>query len=240
MERRVFIIQGAFTNDELVSANTYGGYYYEFFKGIAGGAYESDEIHYLKQPTEEVLKLKLTEASLDYAIIVFIGHGADDGSQLLKLNEKEIIRPGQYSSGAKKELYVLESCRSKLDETMKVDFTEKIPLFERGGVIREPLTRELARDIYNEHLLNCRDGKVVCFACEDGKEAWNYFFSQKFLEIPFSWHQDSQTHQKVLGIIDLMGVVKSKVPILSNLRSRITQNPQFSGCENFPIAVSKY
>lgn len=162
---------------ELGFDREYAQYYANFFSSTAGGAYESSEINYYEDVSVGNLIAIYKALYFDYAILVLIGHGATQGnSQLFKLNEDEIIKPGQIELNTRKQLTIIESCRTEIDGIFTVDLNDKIPKFAKGGIVRAQLTRQKVRALYDKMIDVAADGIQVCFACSNGQEAKTTIF----------------------------------------------------------------
>lgn len=242
IKRKVFIIKGYSTSEREKSVDEYYvNWYKEFFMKPAGGAYVSEEIVYLSEPNHKLLDKKLNQDKLDYGIIVYIGHGANnDENQIFQLNQNEIIKAGQFILDSEKQIVILESCRVSNQEVFMVDLEDKIPAFEKGGILRDVLTSEQSREIYDSHIKRCEKGIMICYACKLGEEACNFVFSKMFLQHAFDWHLDSTRHCAILPVDELMRLTVPSVVVTVKHKFGINQWPVSSGSTNFPIAVSKF
>lgn len=242
MKRSIYIIKGySKTKDEQSSDEYFVNAYQDFFERNVGGAYDKNEIFIFDQPSSHSLSKEIKKDELDYGIVVFIGHGANqDDNQLFHLNKDEIIRAGQYTLNSKKQLIILESCRVYSKDIFTVDLEDHVPKFKYGGVVRHPLKREIARHVYDSHLARCDDGLMVCYACEKGKEAYNYFFSMILLQIAMDWYLETHRHCSILPIDDLFGRTFFNTMYFSKEKIGIEQKPWRDGCFNFPFAVSRF
>ena len=240
MNRKVVIIKGFSTSDaELDTDRYYAKQYFNFFVSNSGGAYFEEEILYLEDITTKEFHELENLQNFDYLIFVLIGHGAtQNNNQLFQLNENEIIKAGQFETNTKKNLFILEICRTKTDNVYTVDLTQKIPKFEQGGILRKPIGREKARQIYNE-LIN-RSIIIICYACSKNEVAINYYFSFWLIQIAFDWHLENKSNIKVLTISELMSSVSKEVRDFTFKNTGISQNPQVVGNTDFPFSISKF
>ena len=110
INRKVFIIKGHSKSErEKVIDEYYASWYLEFFTSCAGGAYLLEEVKYFSEPTHSLLRKEVEKEKLDYGIIVYIGHGANqDDNQLFQLNVDEVIKPGQFILNSEKQIIVLD------------------------------------------------------------------------------------------------------------------------------------
>jgi len=242
MKRSVYIIKGfSKSPEEQKTDEYYVNAYRVFFNRNAGGAYEEDEIFIFDQPTSENLNEQIRKEKLDYGIVVFIGHGANqDDNQIFQLNKDEIIKAGQYTLNSTKQVIILESCRVYSKDIFTVDLEDHVPKFKYGGVVRHPLKREIARHVYDSHIARCNDGLMVCYACAKGKEAYNYFFSMILLQLAMDWYLETHRHCGILPIDDLFGRTLFNTMYFSKEKIGIEQKPWRDGSFNFPFAVSRY
>ena len=242
MIRRVILVTGHPQDEEDKNAdNFYLNYYYHYFRGNSGGAYDEDEILIYEQPKVSELKSLTTDFKADYAVIVLIGHGATTNEkQAFQINEDEIIKAGQLELDIDKQLIIVESCRNIHDKVFLIDLNDKLPKFKYGGTVRAPINRDKAKELYKERILKCNNGLTVCLACSKDESAWNYYFSFSLIQAGFNWHLSSQNHFQTLGIHSLMEFVKTNVQELTKKEVDEEQNPEIIGIEDFPFSVSKF
>lgn len=242
MIRKILLITGYPQNEQDKNTfNLYLNYYYNYFKGNSGGAYDDEEIIIYEQPKLSELKSLTKSLIANYAIIILIGHGAiANDNQAFKINEAEIIKAGQLELDIEKQLIIVESCRNIRNKIFLIDLNDKLPKFRDGGTMRAPINRDQAKELYNNRIVKCNDGVTVCFACSKGESAWNYYFSLSLLQGAFNWHLSSQNHFEALGICTLMEFVKTNVQKLAKQEINEEQNPEIIGTEDFPFSVSKF
>ncbi|WP_289201824.1 hypothetical protein [Parabacteroides goldsteinii] len=180
----------------------------------------------------------MVEIRVDFAVIVYVGHGAtQDNYQLFQLSENEIIKPGQFVSISEKVLVILESCRCKINGINAIDLTDKIPNFRDGGIVRRKISREESRHRYIGQIKKCHIGLVVCFACSEDEEALDYIFTTELLEHAMNWYSNRENYNPVLSIVDVMKYISIS---LSIFKPDIKQHPVFVGVEQFPFVISRY
>ena len=240
--RNVFIIKGHSRDAaELQTDRYYTDRYERFFTSIAGGAYEAAEIHQLEEPMAADLQQVLTAQALGFAVVVLIGHGAtQQNRQLFQLNQLEIILAGQIETNSPKQLILLESCRSDINQVLAFDLNNTLPKFKYGGMVRAPISRVTARDLYDQQVGACGNGTMACFACTQGESAWNYYFSAFLLGSAFNWHLGPGPHLEILTIADLVNHVSPLVSQEAVQRVGEVQTPELWNTINFPFAVSKF
>jgi len=240
--KNVILIKGySKSDDELVLTKKMFSSYSDFFKSIAGGSYEDYEIITLNEPSVDELKILMDEKKLDFVILVFIGHGAiQEGKQLFQLNLKEIIQAGQLELDVDKQLIIFESCRNNRYSIPTIDLSDKMPNYKKGGVIRIPIKKTIAKKRYEQIVLDCDKGVVVCFACSVDQEAINFYFSKALLEISNKWHLDLRNYNQFLGIKDLMKKTSNQVSDLALRDMGEIQTPNILGDNDFPFVICKY
>ncbi|UZO79271.1 hypothetical protein NBT05_09840 [Aquimarina sp. ERC-38] len=238
MERKVFIITGHPHNDVQTELfKRFSKLYWTFFNDKSGGAYEKEEIIVLNQPTTEDLKSATKNSEKEFGVVVLIGHGATkENNQLFQINENEIIKAGQLDFSFKKQIIILESCRSKISNIETVDLSNKVPTFRDGGTFRNPLSREKSKELYLEQVKNCDNGLVICLACGLNEEASNFIYSSSLLQIGKNWHLSRQNHLQTMKINELMFLTTIEVLAKTNN----TQNPEMIGIREFPFVISKF
>lgn len=240
--RKVFIIKGYSKSDDENEVDTYYvNAYKDFFLSNAGGGYFNSEIEVLMEPTSKYLNLSLEKEKLEFGILVYIGHGANqESNQIFQLNETEIIKAGQFTLNCDKQIIILESCRVKSENILTVDLEDKIPKFEKGGIFRIPLNTEQCREIYNSHIKRCEKGLMICFPCRVGEMAYNFIYSKAMIQNAMDWHLDSSRHCAILPIDELTRLAWPETIIAAKGLFGVQQFPSSDGDMNFPIAVSKF
>lgn len=239
MKRKAVIITGYPNNIyESKHMELFANYYKDFFHSNSGGAFELHEIIQLAQPDSEELKELISEARVEFGIIVLIGHGATKkNNQLFQINESEIIKAGHLNLEFDKKIVILESCRNIVeDDIPTIDLSDQIPSFRDGGTYRKTNDRKRIKNIYVEQIKKCDNGEVICLACNIGEKATNFYFSSSFLQIGHSWSLDYQNHEETLCLNELMFLTQLEVTRLTNR----SQNPEMIGDIKFPIVISKY
>ncbi len=242
IRRKVFIIKGySKTEQERSDDEYFVRAYSEYFQLNAGGAYSSKEVIYISEPSCRNLDKFMRKENLDYAIVVYIGHGGTkDDNQVFQLNSDEIIKPGQFMVKCKKQIIILESCRVIANEIPTIDLSDKIPMFAQGGVVRSPLSQKQSREVYDSHIKRCENGIMVCFACGLGDAAYNFIFSNATLQCSIDWHLDSSRHCAILPMDELMRLAWIETFLIASEKYGINQLPHSINSMNFPFGVSKF
>ena len=243
LRRKAILIKG-FSEDqqEIEDDEQYIEYYKSFFYNNAGGAYEENEIEIFEDISANELKSYFASNILDYVVVVFLGHGAtQDDYQLFKLNETEIIKPGQIEINSNKQLIILESCRSiSPSKIHTIELSDKNPTYKEGGKFYYPICRQSARTSYDDQIEQCNDGQVIFFACSKGETAKDFYFSRCLIQYAFNWHLDWRNCRKTLKITELDNKIPICVNHLAMEYAHEAQNPQIIGNIAFPFAVNKF
>lgn len=231
IRRKVLIILGATqTEDDEKYDSLYADYYKKFFTSLAGGAYCDEDIEIFCSPTLEELNIYISSLSVDFAIIVYIGHGATmDDYQLFKLNNNEIIRPGELMPPVQQGIILLESCRSTIDN-IPIIKTGILPSFKKGGKLRFPISRDMAKKRYEELLKEADLGIAVLFSCSKGEVAVNYYFSYYLLGI-----SDCMSKEQNVSLANITNELKSTF-----IKKGIIQKPELANNGSLPFAIYIY
>jgi len=243
MKRHSYIIKGHSKNSKEEQAFiTCVNKYFDFLRSIAGGAWETEELSKLETPTSQELKTIIESHNPDYALIIFVGHGAtQDNNQLFGINEEEVIKAGQFVLNVPKQMIILESCRGNGSKRFPViDLSDKPPEFERGGIVRAPISRNKAKELFFKELSRCDKGLVVCFACSPDESAWGFLFTQVLLNFGMAWHLNPDNHLQVLKINSLIEFSVLFVTEAVKVNFGEKQTPQKTGEANFPFCISKF
>jgi hypothetical protein len=242
LKRGIVIIKGYSKNSqELKDDKFWIEQYKQFFVSNAGGAYEENEIDCLEELSTTNISAFFTSKQFDFVVIVLIGHGAtQENYQLFQLNNSEIILAGTFTINAKKQLYIVESCRSTISGLIPINLNGRTPSFRNGGVIQLLLSRNKCRNLYDDAIKRCNDGIVIVFACSLNETAKNYYFSMLLIKNANNWHLGTKNRSATLNILHLINYM---TPIINRKAMMCTlspQHPQIIGNENFPIAIIKF
>ncbi|MES2679412.1 MAG: hypothetical protein V4635_05980 [Bacteroidota bacterium] len=242
MNRLALIIKGhSRTEEETETDLSYVRTYYQFLNSIAGGAWDESEITFLDEPEIEDYAEIIRAVKPTYGLTILIGHGATlDDHQLFQLNENIVVKPGQFVFDTDKQLIILESCRSNIEDIYWVDLENKLPMYRYGGYVRGHITRQTSKDIFEYVLNQCDPGIVICFACSKNQAAYNYFFSTELVQCAQNLFLDTLYHYCAFGILDMMPYVTKRVNRKARKAYGVEQVPETSGDINFPFAISKF
>jgi hypothetical protein len=243
MNKKVVLIAGNPENfDQEEKFSHFISLYINYFKSIAGGAFDDDEILTFYQKDLAFIESELKMIETDFSIIVFVGHGAThEGKHILKLNSSEIIIPGQLFIKAAKQLYIVESCRNEINGQIPIVDLKRVTSFRDGGVFRKPISRLVARERFESYLKDTNDGITICMSCSKNQSAFDFYFTTTLLTAGHNWHIQTNNYGKCLGIND---VILSHVgPHVKKLAQKINeeQEPEILGDSiNFPFSVCHY
>lgn len=240
MKRKAFIILG-YCEELSAKIAKCSSTYQTFLSLNMGGAWESDEIHVLKEPTISELEKIVSEYEPDYALIILIGHGANqDDRQLFHLNKDTIIQAGQFTLDIPKQLIILESCRNIQEKIKFTIIKDRKPKFKKGGSFPPmAIYREEARQRFDIELSKSTDGISICFACSKDESAYFFCFSNVLLYFSMQWHES--TNQKpTLSVSEIMKPIISEVSRTIKLTCNKQQVPELIGKGDFPFVVNKY
>lgn len=132
--------------------------YREFFKSDFGGAWEESEIESTNYNwTREGLRNKLLLLrmnGLDYALIVFAGHGFAErnGNIYFELSPNQEVSLTEIESWLpyQKMLMIADSCQGYIEESLSRSLTESIRTFSSGGQFID--SRDTKRRRYNSRI----------------------------------------------------------------------------------------
>lgn len=215
--------------------------YYLYLHSIAGGAWEDNEIIYIKEPDFDELNNFINTVNPTYALTILIGHGATQTNhQLFQINKTTIIKPGQFVFNAPKQLILVESCRNDDDQINWVDLENKVPQYKFGGWVRRHIDWDTSKHIFMADLKACNPGIVICHSCSPNESAHDYYFSNKLLKYGQKLFLDTRYFYQTFGIISIMPHVAKRVNRKANNKYGVNQIPEVIGDINFPFAVSMF
>lgn len=152
--------------------------YLAFFKSDFGGAWEDTEIetlHYGWTRAELCNTLvRRTNDGLDYALIVFAGHGYAERNKdvYFELSPNQEVSLSDIESWLpyQKMLMIADSCQVYLDEPLLKTLTESIRTFSAGG--RMANSRAVNRARYDKRIVSMdRNSKAFVSAVSPGEYA---------------------------------------------------------------------
>lgn len=236
MTKSILIIKGhSKTEVELTNDRKIIQLYIDFFCSNAGGAFDFDnEIFIFEEPNVETLNNLDILNSLDYLVILLIGHGGNkDGIQVFQLQEKLFVQPGQLQFHCKKQLHIIETCRDIIDFELDIKRINRlIPKYKYGGIVKRPLTREESLLKFNQAIENTNEGTTYLFAANIGESAFGYLFLQLLIDISIYVHE--YFREEIVNVGYIFDQTKKQVAELT----KGNQNPTRNGDINFPFVIT--
>lgn len=143
--------------------------YKAFFKSPYGGLWHDDEVVEICRPSQNEFITAVSSLSLvDYACIVFTGHGYFDVRKqetILELRQGQEIGANVLGLGARRQTAILDCCRKPHAKKAIVEGVEKIAL--KAPFIDEAKCRET----FDTAVLGCSTGRLAMYACSIGETA---------------------------------------------------------------------
>lgn len=236
MTKSILIIKGySKTEVELMNDRKIIQLYIDFFCSNAGGAFDFDkEILIFEDPDIKTLNNIDTLNYLDYLVVLLIGHGGNkDGIQVLQLQEKLFVQPGQIQFQCKKQLHIIETCRDIIDFELDIKRINKlIPKYRYGGILQQPLTREESLLKFNQAIENTNEGTTYLFAANVGESAIGYLFLRLIIHVSINIHE--YFREEIVHVGYIFDQTKKKVAELT----KGNQNPTRNGDIDFPFVIT--
>ena len=236
MKKSVLIIKGfSKTEAELINDRKIIQLYVDYFCSNAGGAFDFDnEIFFYEEPNIETLQSLTFLNSLDYLVVLLVGHGANkEGKQIFQLREDFFIQPGQLQYECKKQLHIIETCRNVIDFELDIKRINRlIPKYRYGGIIKYPLTREEALLKFNKAIESADEGILYLFASSIGESAFGYLFLQLLIDISVYIHE--YYRGRIFNAEVIFEYTKKQVMELSQGK----QTPTKIGEGSFPFVIT--
>lgn len=142
--------------------------YANFLKSDFGGAWYESEIIILESPKKQDLFTcirKLKEEYLDYAFVVYSGHGAYRRETILEINsDEECVQEGDLKNIATRQISIFDCCRNRM-LTRLSESRVLYKSFSAGGVIPN------YRLYYETRIMQASPQQVTLYACSIGESA---------------------------------------------------------------------
>ena len=171
MKRRALIVGAAYNDPDIPGVYTDLVAWDAFLKSACGGAWDTEEVETLKDPSLKDLNPALRRlAEVDYSFVVFCGHGAtvDLGKPwtetILCFGTHGEVSDSQLNPGTPRCTMLLDCCRGLISLSDEQRF-----LIE--GKAASAVDRRGARSAYDEALELAEKGLVTIFAASVGEEA---------------------------------------------------------------------
>lgn len=140
-----------------------------FLKSSSGGGWTTEEINetILNPSAKETLSLLDNINTADFAFVYFSGHGFTgfNNRGKINVNSNEILEISELANRCKKQITIIDACRSYQEYSSIDGLSEQVTFsFDTSNI-------ESSKAIFNEYLNYCKDGKVLLFASQKGKNA---------------------------------------------------------------------
>jgi hypothetical protein len=212
--------------------------YIKFLKSPSGGAWENSEIFAVKHPNKKDLLKLIKTINSDYVLTIFSGHGAYSlsGQTILAINRTQHLKLGNLVTKAKKQMFIVDTCRSFVDSGISDFLGEELRNFPSR------LTKQQARIIFDNYLRKCENGAVICYSCSIGETSIdsNYggYFTTSLLDKTQQWIEKPSKFN-ILPINSAFTLAKNylvtKLTDEQNPKLKTTQQRKFW----FPFAIRK-
>jgi hypothetical protein len=144
-----------------------------------GGAWRADEIKIMRAPTSAAVSAELTmsKGKVDYALMVFTGHGAYSSLKsdtLLQLNKSETFESKKLDV-ATRQTVVLDCCRKDVDQKVQKSLVmDSVQILARTGFPNP----QQARAAFDVAVKGCEPGIIVLNACNIGEYSYDDEFGR--------------------------------------------------------------
>ena len=209
-----------------------------FLKTPSGGAWQN--IKKRINPTKQSVLNAISDTYYDdYVFLYFSGHGSYDGKDtILQLNDKERTYLSDILPDNRKCLVIVDACRKYTPYGYRNFIGEIKKSFS------SKLTKDYARKLFNQSLIDSDDGLVIAYAASVGEFSWEShsggIFTDTLLYKTREW-TETINEFKILSFNTVFLKVKKQVPVITKNFKQI-QHPELS-VENmrnyFPFAVKE-
>lgn len=220
--------------------------YADYLCSPVGGAWNRSEIKVLNKPSTQDVRIAIAQARLvDYAFVVFAGHGyysAEKRSTMLHLKLGVEIDSAELRQGAKKQTVILDCCR-KIERTQLLQKSAALTFAES---VRSPLNAANCRASFDREIGNCADSLVVIHSCEINQTAGDDpvqggYYSYNLIDCAKDW----ASHLSYSSNYHRQSIVKAHEPAAVQV-SRLSggrQTPQIEKPRSepyFPFAIAAW
>ncbi len=204
--------------------------YSNYFLSLHGGAWFRNEITIANNPNRNELMTIIDDIKAennDYTIVTFSGHGWEKGktgTRLLLRNDEEFLVK-ELNTGAKRQLRILDSCRT----------IEREVILEENSIFSKSLAGDSRnytnqyREKYENLIQRCEKGITILYACSKDETAGENedggYFTQAMISIGNSVTSLNNTYfnvettlKKTKSWIDSLFDDASQNPISNNER----------------------
>ena len=162
MKKKVLLIGN---NDGLPGVKIDLANYKKYFKSNTGGQWQDSEIAEMLNPKkQELIKhiedLKLQQ--LDYAIVIFSGHGGMERETILELNpDNELIKESAFENISKRQVTIFDCCRS-------------YPQYLSESITEMRMTKSFSayygiRERFEKRILESSSQAIKIYSCAQGE-----------------------------------------------------------------------
>jgi hypothetical protein len=216
-----------------------------FLSSPVGGGWHPHEVKIMVAPRlqEVIAELSKVKGTVDYALIVFSGHGAyssTKGDTLLQLNKSECLESKQLDA-AKKQTVILDCCREVVEQRMQKSVAG-LEAVNEGQTIPNPRRARLA---FETAVNACPEGLIVINACNIGEYSYDDEFGRggrytfAFLEAARNWKYDGPLENNTYKPHSVVAVHNEATKMLAK-DARLPQNPKILKMRTapyFPLCV---
>jgi hypothetical protein len=207
-----------------------------------GGLWREDEIITRNKPSKLELSVLIgTLKNVDYALVVFSGHGAYSATlndTILELNEREEISSKELRQGALKQSLILDCCRVVIREMLLAKRLEDSKLPTKNFNPTD------CRLYYDKRIEECPRSLTVLYSCDIDETSEDTskggFFAYNLIESSREWifrnNTDTSKDYSILSIVSAFENTEKIVKELSGNR----QNPRIEkskGGPYFPFCI---
>lgn len=221
--------------------------YVNYLCSPVGGAWNRSEIEVLNKPSTQDVRIAIAQARLvDYAFVVFAGHGyysAEKRSTMLHLKLGVEIDSAELRQGAKKQTVILDCCR-KIERTQLLQKSAMLTLESFSESAFNPSN---CRKYFDSKVEQCADSLVVIHSCEINQTAGDDpiqggYYSYNLLDCANDWASKlsySSTHYYSQNIVVAHEPAAVQVSRLSGGRQTpVIEKPRTN--PYFPFAVAAW
>ncbi len=198
-----------------------------------GGGWDLDsEIIILNSPSyKEVIHHLKSLENYKFAFVYYSGHGFSDLKRTkLPLIAQEIISVEEIANRCKKQITIIDACRTKTEYLNIEGQNQVIPIhFESGNI-------KAAKKMHQNYLNACSEGKILWYATQLDSYAYEsnnggYFSSHLLQTIKNSVFENNKPVINVKEVLNKLGAILNhkQIPEIEFTNNEVL---------NFPIAIN--
>ncbi len=193
-----------------------------------GGFWKEDEIIIRNKPSKlELLGLIGTLKNVDYALVLFSGHGAYSATlndTILELNEREEINSKELRQGALKQSLILDCCRVITQEVILAK------ILEASKRLTQSFNPADCRLYYDKRIEECPKSLTVLYSCDidetSGDTSKGGVFTYNLIESSREWISQKNTDtSKAFAILSIVSAFENTERIVKEISGN-RQNPR--------------